>query len=213
MSASAAVTMARSPPPPSWPAAPSRSPRGQGGQRDAGHPAGGVAQHRAHAVVRERDAVQREDLAGLGLGGREVRRVHVGDRALQPVPEPVDLQVATGGQDEPQRRPAVPGEEVELLGHPGAGEYVGVVEHEHDRLGPAVEGGGQPVHRRPVRVDVRPGRQGEADPLEPRDHVRPERAGIAVGRVEADPHRHPRHPAGSQPGPQQRRLARSGGRW
>ena len=122
-------------------------PGGQGDQRDAGHPAGRATQHRTHALVRRRDAVQGEDLADLGLGGGEVLRADVGDRAFQPVPEPVHLRVAAGGQDQPERRPGVPGEEVELLRHRGAGEHVGIVEDEHDRLRPAVERGGQPVDR------------------------------------------------------------------
>jgi hypothetical protein len=185
---------------------------GQSSQRHAGHPARGATQHRAYVLVGRRDAVHREDLSGLGLGGREVLLADVGHRTLQPVPVPVPVQprITAGGQHQAERRPGVPGEEVELLRHPGPGEYVGLVEDEHDRLVPAIERGGQPVHQCPVRVGPGSGRrpgQRQPDSVEPRNDIRPEGARITIHRVKADPDRHAGYPSGGQPRPQQRGLA------
>jgi hypothetical protein len=122
-----------------------------------------VRRSTARTLVRRRDAVQGEDLRPRPRWPQILRRCR------SPSP-PAGAGAGAppgrrGGQDQPERRPGCRARKSSSSGTRSR-RHVGVVQDEHDRLGPAVERGGQPVNS--VAGRSARGPSGSASPTRPR---------------------------------------------
>ncbi len=193
-------------------------PQRERGQLQGGDPSLGAAAEGGDVGGVEVEAGGRgEERGGLGVREAEVGGTDLGEIAAGPQPGEGQRRVGPGADDQPHlRRQPLEQERHPRLDRRTLGEVV-VVQHQHDVVGEhaqLVEHHRQHGLDRPAAAEQRQPRRPRAGcrPLQRREHVGPERVGVAVGGIE----RHPGHRAsvtrGCQPGGEQRGLAEAGRR-
>ena len=160
-----------------------------GGQPHAGHPSLGPRHEQVEVLLRQGDAMDREQFGDLGRGHRQVARAQLVHLPRQPVPVQRQHEIVAGGQDQAQPRLPAAYQAVQALQDVGMGEHVRVI-HDHDDRSrirhPAEQGLDQINPRSPRSRDRRAALIAVGFPQRGLEQV-PEPPGLRVRRRRGEP--------------------------